>query len=108
MPNQFHLAEEVASQRTQVENFEVERQENVFQRPHHLIKHNFKGLDEIALGLLVSKCPYADRLYNLSMFDIVCLFICLRPFQRYFSYVDFQFLSHLFWEEPVLDSFPPR
>ena len=36
------------------------------------------------------------------------MFVCLRPFQQYYiGYIGGQFLSHLSWEEPVLDSFPP-
>jgi hypothetical protein len=61
MPAKLHLAEEVASEETPVVNFKEENQENVIMRPNYVNRDNYKGIDEIALGLLVSKCPYVDR-----------------------------------------------
>lgn len=64
MPAKLHLAEELSSEETPVANFEEVNQENVFQRPHYLIKDHYKGIDELALGFVKSECPYVSRIMN--------------------------------------------
>lgn len=45
-------------------NSESFNQEQTYEDPSFLFKHNYKGIDQIALGMSFNKCPYANGLMN--------------------------------------------
>ncbi|XP_052240741.1 myeloperoxidase-like [Dreissena polymorpha] len=61
MPAVLHLAELVGSS---VENMATLEQENVFQHPGLLVKDNYRGVDQVLLGIVANGCPFINGLMN--------------------------------------------
>lgn len=61
MPATLHMTE--ASGSTYI-NSGAYNQEDTYEDPSYLFKHNYKGIDQIALGIAFNSCPYASGLMN--------------------------------------------
>ncbi|KAH3832975.1 hypothetical protein DPMN_106271 [Dreissena polymorpha] len=61
MPAVLHLAELVGSS---VKNMATLEQENVVEHPGLLVKDNYRGVDQVLLGIVANGCPFINGLMN--------------------------------------------
>lgn len=57
MPAKLHMTESDGS-------FGSYKTEDAFKSPSFLFEHNYRGVDQISLGLALDRCPHANRLMN--------------------------------------------